>query len=257
MDRKITINNLILEVTRRCNLKCKHCLRGPAENLSLGHGTVVEALHQLDAIGSITFTGGEPSLVPEVLKMIRGAVSLRQINVENFYIATNGITNDKYDHFMIEIFKWWMLCSDNEISSVDISRDQWHKEVPPVEHHPLGAFRFTGERSIDSRPPFALINEGRTKRMTNLPIKSFGEMTFSRINCRRNIRSGSLIRSSWKDNGIEHIHFDDESVYINVHGDVILGCDFSYKSQDKLKIGNVHSDNLVELLESHSELEEI
>lgn len=30
---KIAIDDLILEVTRRCNMCCLHCLRGEAENL--------------------------------------------------------------------------------------------------------------------------------------------------------------------------------------------------------------------------------
>lgn len=32
---EIYVNYLAIEVTRRCNMKCNHCLRGDAQNLDI------------------------------------------------------------------------------------------------------------------------------------------------------------------------------------------------------------------------------
>lgn len=32
---EIYVNYLAIEVTRRCNMKCEHCLRGDAQNLDI------------------------------------------------------------------------------------------------------------------------------------------------------------------------------------------------------------------------------
>lgn len=59
---EIFVENLCLEVTRRCNMGCAHCLRGNAEDLDMSHETIEQVLGQVDVIGQVTFTGGEPSL---------------------------------------------------------------------------------------------------------------------------------------------------------------------------------------------------
>lgn len=37
---KINVHTLIVEVTRRCNMTCKHCLRGDAQSLDMQKETV-------------------------------------------------------------------------------------------------------------------------------------------------------------------------------------------------------------------------
>ncbi len=56
------VYSLILEVTRRCNMCCAHCLRRDAEDIDMEKETVDEILNMVDEIQSVTFTGGEPSL---------------------------------------------------------------------------------------------------------------------------------------------------------------------------------------------------
>jgi MoaA/NifB/PqqE/SkfB family radical SAM enzyme len=40
------IDNMIFEVTRRCNMRCRHCLRGKAEDLSMSKQTIQNALKE-------------------------------------------------------------------------------------------------------------------------------------------------------------------------------------------------------------------
>ena len=47
---------------------CAHCLRGNAENLDMSRETIDQVLEQVDMIGQVTFTGGEPSLNMDTIR---------------------------------------------------------------------------------------------------------------------------------------------------------------------------------------------
>jgi uncharacterized protein len=63
---------LILILTRRCNLSCKYCYNGPAEGMDMS-GEVMDAAFRLLSGGTgpfhVQLTGGEPTLVPELIFM--------------------------------------------------------------------------------------------------------------------------------------------------------------------------------------------
>lgn len=59
------IYHLAIEVTRRCNMECAHCLRGDAQAVDMTQEIVdrfVDGLEEGMSIGDVTLTGGEPSL---------------------------------------------------------------------------------------------------------------------------------------------------------------------------------------------------
>ena len=63
---EIYVNYLAIEVTRRCNMKCNHCLRGDAQNLDISTA-VLSGIAKHIHPASVIFTGGEPSLnVPAI-----------------------------------------------------------------------------------------------------------------------------------------------------------------------------------------------
>lgn len=65
---------LVLEMTTRCNLRCRHCLRDwtrPAQDLDTG--LIRDLLRQAKRLGfeRVSLTGGEPTLHPEFREVIR------------------------------------------------------------------------------------------------------------------------------------------------------------------------------------------
>ena len=84
-----------LEVTRRCNLHCVHCLRGaPRPDDGLSKEEICQLVDQLAALGCmrLRFTGGEPFARPGFLAIVEHAWRRRMAMV----ILTNGtlITSD-------------------------------------------------------------------------------------------------------------------------------------------------------------------
>ena len=61
------LDNIAIEVTRKCNMGCEHCLRGNAQNMDIDFGYIDSFLNDVSSIGTITFSGGEPALNVEAI----------------------------------------------------------------------------------------------------------------------------------------------------------------------------------------------
>src|SRR6056297_2975705 len=81
---------LILELTRRCNMACKHCLRGKQQTEDMSRKTVHDFFSQIDCIQGLTLSGGEPSIAPHVIQEVAKEITMAGVDVQNFYIVTNG-----------------------------------------------------------------------------------------------------------------------------------------------------------------------
>ena len=67
---RLIFKNLMLEVTRKCNMQCAYCMRGESQNVSMDSDTVRNVFQNVSRIEQLTLTGGEPSLAPDVLLWI-------------------------------------------------------------------------------------------------------------------------------------------------------------------------------------------
>lgn len=199
----MNIDNLVIEVTRQCQIECFHCLRGDKENMTLRVEYLDALLSTVEYISCITFTGGEPSLHPEIIDYALNVCRANKVEVGNFYIATNGVSLP--DAFLLICLHWYLYCSDNELSSVVVSRDGFHYEQEDA--HKLKAFSFSGETDVEQK---YCINEGRWKENRNLGRKLTPD-TFE----------------------IEDGDIREGNLYLNCEGNLIAGRDWSYKSQRK------------------------
>jgi MoaA/NifB/PqqE/SkfB family radical SAM enzyme len=65
---EVYISQLIVEVTRRCNMMCDHCLRGDEQSIDMSDDVIKAVLSGVSSIGSLVFTGGEPTLAVDVIE---------------------------------------------------------------------------------------------------------------------------------------------------------------------------------------------
>ncbi|MHA2395131.1 MAG: radical SAM protein [Candidatus Thorarchaeota archaeon] len=94
---------VVWNVTRACNLKCKHCYENAGQK---GHDelSTEEALKTIDKLADagvvfLAFSGGEPTVRPDILTLVRRATE-RGMYVA---VATNGITFSNPDR--VRLFK--------------------------------------------------------------------------------------------------------------------------------------------------------
>lgn len=132
--KKISIDYLYIEVTRKCTMKCAHCLRGDSENISIELKHIDDLFNnkdlQITKINNLIITGGEPTLNSiAILQIIKHIIS-KNINVENLHITTNGST---YNQQLVDgLNTYYKYLKENYNTSnlyLICSQDQFHR--PP------------------------------------------------------------------------------------------------------------------------------
>ena len=229
---KTQLDYLVLETTRRCNMKCAHCLRGPAQNKDMPYEVIDNALKDVSYIGCITFGGGEPTLNVEAIEYTLRVCIERGINVMNFYVVTNGKQVTK--RFIYAMMSWYFYTTecggDPEYSGVAMSQDMFHEKVPSknvIRLSSLSFFKDTEKRTDWNKIP--VINEGNALFLSDVPK-------------REKVRS-DYVTADWIN---DELVLNDTILYVTVDGDVFLDCDLSYESQaniieeeSSLYVGNV------------------
>lgn len=210
------IPQLMIEVTRRCQLECVHCLRGDTQPIEIDKDSIRQLIvdHNVTSIDTLTFTGGEPFLNTSAIAYTVQLLREMEVEVQSFYIATNGAmfeTSNTITKACIgTILDLWLLCYDNEYSQIEISTDQFHKtKITP--NNLLSVFTFTQERGGELTWE-RLIPEGRGEDAT----------------CATN--------PIFQDNKFPDEYPEDIQVYLTAKGEIVWNCDLSYEHQDRVSI---------------------
>lgn len=228
------INELVIEITRRCNIQCMHCLRGPAQKVDIDNKTIDKLLEGITSISCVTFTGGEPSLAVSKIKYFTKRVKELGIEVHSFYVITNGkVASVALAHALMDLYAYCNPFDQEDfMGGLCISQDQYHREIGYEINSAkriYGALAFfrPDDRKMDIETP---IDEGWAR------INGIG---------RRTERPNMNVIGLDDDGNVDRV---EEVVYINALGDVVPSCDMSYESQKVHKIGNVHDNSLAEIM---------
>jgi hypothetical protein len=204
------IYNAVIEVTRRCNMECSHCLRGDAEDLDINLDYVETFLRGIDSIGTMTITGGEPSLVPDIIDKIIDLTIKHNVTVGQFYLATNAkhITMD-FIAVLLRMYKEWCDYEEDYAPMVNWSNDGYHEGIDTAELRLLKGLSFVGPKNQTDGQEYTLIGQGRAKDYYS-DCRGLDKETFE----------------------IDENEITEGNIYLNCKGNIIAGCDWSYEEQD-------------------------
>ncbi len=234
--------NIIIEVTRECNLYCEHCLRGEPQNKSIQEDHVRMLFDAVKEVNLLTLSGGEPALYPEKIQMIADVAREMEVDVHNFYLATNGTVAN--DDFLKAIMEMYLLCSENEISSVDVSNDVFHEQSWNWDDNMKRFKMFNFTKHKYQKPSFSY------KESTPFQDYEYNYEDFNHNYIIKQGRGELLGTKEPKEYEIDWDNPDEIELYLNCNGTVINGCDWSYENQEKYKICAV-KDLKMFLKESH------
>lgn len=225
----LKLNHLLLEVTRKCNMSCRHCMRGDAEDVSLDYTVIDRIFQDTRYIGHLCLTGGEPSLEPYVIREILYRARRWDCRIGSFFCATNAkVYSPEFADALTELY---FYCTDKGKCVLTVTSDQFHEVADPEalnSYRVLPYYRPVYEHKQIA--PYFILDEGRAKEneigRSKIPIK------------------GLLYDVKFRS-------FDftcGDAVYINAKGDVLLNADLSYKSQNEFHIGNLLKYGLPHIL---------
>lgn len=199
---------LTIEITRRCNMSCKHCLRGNAQNIDIDYKYIDQLLSHFQSVRNFGITGGEPSLNIEGIRNILAALKKYDIDVYNFKIVTNGSISSMSDDFIDICNKLYEYQENKEFSQNDymleVSDDKFHNKTLYSEvmaKH--GKYPFCGTRG-QSKDIF-LLKQGRCNEGYEMPTYPIYL------------------------NDCDYVYGD---IYLNAKGMILSDCNLSYINQD-------------------------
>jgi len=219
----IYLSQLILEVTRQCNMSCEHCMRGDAQNIHMTTEIIDRVLDAVQdhGIGSVTFTGGEPTLNVPIIQYFVDQVKNRKISVGSFFVVTNGkVESVDLVHTLIDLYAH---CDEKEMSGLVCSHDAYHEWVEEPRLYP--ALKFFRPEGHGPEKDEYIIQEGRAYD--------------------NGIGSRKLLTEE-----LEYEEYDADYVcvsstlHVAANGNIMSGCDFSFDRVDRDKIGNIHKQSL-------------
>ena len=232
--------DVIIELTRWCNMQCPHCLRGERQKRRIKKEYIDTLLSKVDYIGTIIFTGGEPALAKDLMQYTLTACRCISKDVGNFWMATNGsvVTRSFFD----TIKDWVEYCGDNDVSGLRISIDPYHDRI---NKYPFEDF---AEMEMSQFPGFYFEYQGAPREQ---------EYLYNEGRAKENYYGG-------KEIGHElHLQEDgrlEGSLYLNAKGYILSSCDISFDTADNNKdftICHVSEDiqeKLAEWFNNHPEL---
>lgn len=214
------IYNLITETTRRCNMRCPHCLRGNPQNKVMTKEILRKALSNFSYISTVTFTGGEPTLPTGLLAIydFMDVCNELGIFVGSFYMVTNAKV--WRPEIVTTIADLYDFCDDNEVSEVDISTDRFHDPIASkrrwfkCELEEQLLFQYGREITVSMRPEMDYENVKEEGRGQQFATGNF-------------VDNPEIYVEDW-DN---ELRITEGDIYLNCDGNFINGCDWSYESQ--------------------------
>lgn len=236
---QFSVSDLILEVTRRCNMACEHCLRGDAQNCDIDFKVINKATKLIQP-STVVFTGGEPSLNTKAIDYYFKRCEANGNMPEAFYVVTNGLDKNNMKRLTFSLLNAYSCLInshyvDEDLCGVAVSQDKFHDRYRGIglSHdwdilQGLSFYRpddkFHEKNSSDNW----LLNTGRAEK-NNIGTR---DKYFA------NLDLNEYIDDMVIEDDVLYIYLND-IMYISTKGLVTNCCDLSYADIDSQNFGNL------------------
>lgn len=247
---QLELNSVAFEVTRRCNIRCKHCMRGEAQNIDMTK-EMVDAFfdtksrgYTIKAIRNFCFTGGEPTLNPGIIVYTINKIIQEDIPVHKISMTTNG-----------QIFVPELVEALNRFCKYRNLKIQQNDQLSLSEL--LEYSMDSNTRIIFSTDRFHKPIPEDIKKMYKTHAKGLRTSDYA-------VKDEDVVRTGFATFGKEfipedylyHKKQDDykiifENVYMTAKGDITFGGEGSYEYIDNHIVGRVDQVSIFDSIEAY------
>ena len=240
--KSIELDNLVIEVTRRCNLTCAHCLRGAQQRINIKKEHIEKLLSNVCYVNDITFTGGEPTLYLKGISDTLDIIKEKGISVDSFYIATNGCFSRKNRvelmNLIVRMYEMAANWEENGLNKVkvDLSNEMYHYEE--IVEKELGNLLDDNVKFLSILKCFdnKYSKNGISMKLNNVTYYSPSSL----INEGRAVKLSTKSEKHNQDEQVDpsDIEIYDDSIlvrdttYLSANGNVVFDCNYSFKHAD-------------------------
>ena len=241
--------SLMIELTRKCNLSCKHCMRGDAQDVTITREIIDTIFENVGDCSRFSFTGGEPLLALDELEYFVDRIIESGYNTNVIDLVTNGTVMDRRIMDVFEKFCYsrkgreaHLLISNDRFHLLDKSREAFNyyrnisADIPGVKVDYNGDFSVEPDKD-GSFAPIVLAGRARELSPCELPCPTIKESV-----------SGHrlLIGSSGAVKGLVFCMLE-----ILANGNVVDFEQRSYRTKDAIAMGNILQTPLYEIITNH------
>ncbi len=267
-DKEVFVQNLALELTRKCNLSCDHCLRGDCQDKSMSDKTMERIFEDVDGTMQLQFVGGETSLALDRLKKLQEILQEKQTKVRSILVFTNGVNiSDEYIEILGKLKDYVTKRNDLDKGefSVEINttykgiikrmdeRDFALRVVVSLDKYHLEAMDRIGQTTrqkvksnikklasffpveIDKMCNFTIYNEGKGKNLTSsykceVPLDRYALLYWQ-------MKKNSGMRDLLMVGPILGISYDGKIIEVNKN----------YEYADQHALGDIHEESFYQM----------
>lgn len=242
--KKIIVEALAFQTTRRCNQNCVHCCKGKSENVDMTKEVIDNLFrsndYEIPEIKHFSMTGGEPSLVPEVIEYLVNTIIELDINITEhvIYISNGLIYNQSIIDSINKLMKF--LISKEKCKMVqlifELSNDQYHKRPDQDTLDKYSKLPFLDKKFLAprTRTVESTVNEGNAKE-NNIG----GSMTYKDFIEKMNIKSSN------------DVIVVGNSILIAANGNVVNCSCGSYIEEDEISLGNLQNLSFLNIVSKY------
>lgn len=254
MKKKYRLNGLNVEITRRCNKRCAHCVRGDAQDISMSEGIIDRIFDDVADVQRIILGNGEALLEIERIEYFVSKLIDSDWSTSLIEVTTNGtILDDR----IVTIFESFCRSGSLRHAGIRISNDHFHDKD---EYEKAWEFY----KPLVDKANYQLLSEG-----------VLGGIKLDYV-----LPPGNRISNlSYSGRAIDYVDNTDEFIHgknvnyphdyphqikvvdgtipclltISSNGNATYDESISYQKMDELAIGNIGEQSLTEIIDLHNE----
>lgn len=123
---RLSLRTAYIELGRKCNFKCRHCFQGESQDVAITPEVVNALCDNILWIDELHFSGGEPMLYVDEVRMILKIFKKRRIRVNYLGITTNMSMQSQ--EFADVYNEWAAYITRPDESGLEVSIDPFHLE---------------------------------------------------------------------------------------------------------------------------------
>lgn len=254
---KLPYANLMLEITRKCNLECAHCMRGEAQNIDMPDKILETVFNQVEQIYHLSLTGGEPFLAPQTIEKMVDTIIENNIYLWRCTTVENGTILDnrgircinalnrlgEYIYNSVWNEKTKKNLDEKPPVTVSVSNSKYHNNNTrkALSFYKLYANQYL---AIDDQGEWETgLKDKQGNPLKNKDIKGNGKIWLKKQGRAENFLNAKytshLYRVDFWLNKDENKACVNTSVEICSNGNVIPAEPLSFKTMDSKNMGNV------------------
>ena len=250
MKSKVIFKSFCFEITRKCNMKCLHCMRGEAQDLTISKQVIDECLDNIAGMYDFILTGGESFLEPDMIEYLFDEIIRREITVYGFSCVTNGsVRSEKvakaWNRLADYIAARYKLTEDAEgdrkylrsIGRITVSYDKYHQ----LEYDAVETVKWY--RQYLNNHCIAL----RENLEENETIHALGRV----LENDDIMRSGKIdyVVCPHRISLLKDTNMVETGVQVGCNGIITCAKDSSFEQQDKKNFGNILTEPLFDIMQ--------